>query len=200
VIGGADGGITGRTVRLRSVLPQDVGYLYRLTTGSEVLWRWRLRGRTPSPSDFEAFLWTSSDLQFIVERLADGEPCGHVCSYQTDELGGSTKIAMVADGERRLRHWPMEGAYLFFDHLFAAFPLRKLYFEVPEFNRRTLGSFLDRYTEEEGRLRDHAFAQGRYWDLVVAAMWRHHWEALQASPVGRALSARPAEAVASVAV
>jgi hypothetical protein len=190
-------GLTGRTVRLRAVLPQDVGYLYRLTTETDAIWRWRLRGRTPSPSDFETFVWASSDVQFMVERVEDGQPCGHVCTYQTDELGGTTKMAMVTDGARGIRRWPIEGAYLFLGHLFSAFPLRKLYLEVPAFNLPPLASFLDRYTLEEGRLKDHSFGDGRFCDLVIAAMWRRHWEELQTGPLGRALEVRTqtAEAV-----
>jgi hypothetical protein len=183
-------GLVGRSVQLRPVLPQDVGHLYRLAMGPDEIWRWRLRGRTPSPSDFETFLWTASDLQFIVERVDGGQVCGHVCSYQTDELGATTKVAMITDGGTGPRSWPIEGGFLFLQHLFSAFPLRKVYFEVPAFNLSRLRAFLDRYTIEEGRLRDHVFGEARFCDLVVAAMWRYHWNDLETSTLGRAL--RPA--------
>ena len=180
----------GRAVRLRSILPRDIEFLYNLATSSDDIWRWRLRGRTPSPGDFESFVWSASDIQFIMERRQDGLAFGHVASYQTDELGGTTKLAMLIDPSVRAEGWPLEGAYLFLDYLFGVFPLRKVYLEVPAFNLSSLSGILRRFTVEEGRLVDHTFGEGAHCDLVIAAMWRSQWHELQSSAIGRAFVPR----------
>jgi RimJ/RimL family protein N-acetyltransferase len=181
--------LAGRSVRLRALVPRDIEFLYGLAMASGDIWRWRLRGRTPSPAEFEAFVWSGGDIQFLVERH-DGRPCGHVTSYQTDEAAGTTKVAMLMDSAVRGAGWPVEGIFLFLAHLFGAFPLRKVYFEVPQFNVPSFGSFLDRYTTEEGRLRSHTFANGDFCDVVIAAMWRYHWRDLESSALGRAMQPR----------
>ena len=62
------------------------------------------------------------------------------------------------------------------DHLFAHWTFRKLYGETLEFNLANLGGVLGPLLTEEGRLRQHAFAGGRYWDLVHLALYRDVWE------------------------
>jgi RimJ/RimL family protein N-acetyltransferase len=71
----------------------------------------------------------------------------------------------------------VSGFALFVDYLFAGWNFRKLYLEIPEYNYPPMKSFASRFFAEEGRLAEHAFMAGRWWDLIIVALWRKHWEA-----------------------
>jgi len=169
------------------VTDSDVDFMFFLGSAEENIVRWRLRGRTANPQTFQQFLWGNSDVQFLICRHG-GEPIGHVCTYHSDESSGTTKVAAVLIPKVQRRAWPLEGIFLFLDYVFASFPFRKVYFEVPGFNEGNFGLFLERFTTQEGRLVDAVFTDGRYWDLSFLTMTREDWMELKSSSWGRLLS------------
>jgi hypothetical protein len=62
------------------------------------------------------------------------------------------------------------------NYLFVNWDFRKLYAQAPEFNVPQFGSGKDRLLVEEGRLCEHVFFDGRYWDDVIFAVYRSEWE------------------------
>lgn len=178
----------GRTVSLRPVTDADVESLFRLATAGGNLGRWRLQNRTISPNNFHQFIWGGCDAQFVVEDKEHATPIGHVCSYQTDEFNGTTKVAAMFRPELHGRGWPLEGMFLFLRFLFEAHPLRVVYLEMPGFNVPSLSTFLARHVREEGRLVENLFSRGRYWDLHIFALHRDSWNELCASPVAQRLA------------
>jgi hypothetical protein len=73
------------------------------------------------------------------------------------------------------------GAALFIDYIFRCWPFRKLYMEVAEYNVGQFGRGIERIATEEGRLREHLWYDGRYWDEVIYALYRDSWQALNLS-------------------
>lgn len=60
------------------------------------------------------------------------------------------------------------------DYSFRTLGLRKVYIEALEFNLPQF-SALSHIATEEGRLREHEFHQGRYWDFVTYAVTAELW-------------------------
>ena len=58
-------------------------------------------------------------------------------------------------------------------------PFRKLYAEVAGFNYAQFASAVPLIFTEEGRLTDHDFYQGRYWDKHVLALSRDRWQGVR---------------------
>ncbi len=79
---------------------------------------------------------------------------------------------MMLDTTARGAGWPLEAGVLFCNYLFKNFNFRKLYVEVPGFNFGQLERGLGRFFEEEGRLSEHDYYDGRYWDLVIMTLDR----------------------------
>lgn len=69
-----------------------------------------------------------------------------------------------------------EGAVLFIEYLFRIWPFRKLYAEIPEYNLDSLRSMLTVWTQQ-GRLTEHDYLNGRYWDRYILSLTRSEWEA-----------------------
>jgi hypothetical protein len=92
-------------------------------------------------------------------------------------------LAGVCDPELLRTGLGAQGLMLLADHLFRNWNFRKIYFEATEFNYAQFASGKGRLFVEEGRLTEHTFYDGRYWDLVVGSMTRDAWTRLK-SPVG----------------
>lgn len=167
--------LEGRTVRLRPIRPTDLDWLYDLSVGGSTGWRWRFRGVTPEPSRFSELLHQGVLVQHVVERPGRG-PIGLVVAYQADLRNRHAHLGALFDPEHHRLPCTIEAVALFLDHLFMLWDLRKVYVEAPEFNLGQFASALGSYLEEEARLREHEFHDGRWWDQVTAALHRTTWD------------------------
>lgn len=173
-------GLVSRHCRLRPVLPADYDYLYRLLVSPDVGARWRFRGASPSPHDFPAYLGHGVLVQFVADQRATAKPIGLVSAYNADFANQHAWVAMALDPSVQRAGWPLEALLLFIEHTFSAFSFRKLYFEVPAFNLGQFASAIGRALEEEGRLRDHEWYGGAWWDRVHLSLTRERWACLRA--------------------
>lgn len=137
--------------------------------------RWRFRGATPSPSEFEQALWEGVLAQYIIESSQDSRLLGLVVAYGADTRNGHARIAIALEPNSWSKGWPLEGLILFVDFIFRHWNVRKLYAEVAGFNLERVASGLGRIFREEGCLRDHEWHDGRYWDVHLLAVWRDDW-------------------------
>jgi RimJ/RimL family protein N-acetyltransferase len=167
--------LRGRHVHLRIVTPADYQMLQIAETGAELGPRWRYRGSTPGPEEWVASLWSSVLAQFLVVENRSGEPLGIVSAYKGNFRDRFAYIAAARFGTEARAPLMMLGLALFIRYVFTTWDLRKLYLEVPEFNLSQFSSVIDKYATVEGRLRDHLFSGGHWWDEVVLAIYRDVW-------------------------
>lgn len=187
--------LVGRRVRLRAIVPADYEFLYALAT-SEHAYRWRYRGVTPSPEGFAQLLWHQTLAQFIVERRENGQRLGQVSAFDANERNGFCHIAMMLDPNLTGTGWALEAGALFINYLFSLWNFRKLYGEVLESNFGDFASGAGSWFRVEGRLTQHEFYAGRYWDLLLLALHREDWEPAGVELVRRLTTPRDASPTA----
>lgn len=171
---------SGRRVRLRSVEPPDIDFLYGLYTAEETGFRWVLRGATPDPMTLRERIFAGVLAQFVVEADRTRAPIGLVTAYNANHSSGYVYFAVVVDAQRRGDGCAVEAASLFCNYLFAVWPFRLIYAEGIEFNFAQFGSALGRYFTPVARLPQREFFDGVYWDWIVAQLTREDWQALLA--------------------
>jgi hypothetical protein len=112
----------------------------------------------------------------LVIRRTSQERLGILACYDLDLRNGFAYFggAKFDRGSRSPDF--IEGSVLFIEYVFACWPLRKLYLQVAEYNLDQIGSGVGRLLNEEGRLREHRFFAGRYWDEVMLSIDRAAWE------------------------
>lgn len=176
--GGRHGEAAASRVRLRPLADSDLAALYEASTAPERGFRWRYRGTTPSLAEFHAQLFEGVLCQFIVETVADRVAHGLVCAYNAQFDQRFAYVAFVRFGPVRGRGEVLEGMMSFIEFLFRTWDLKKLYAEVPEFNAQGMFDLESRSVRVEGRLVDHCFHDGRWWDQLIVAVWREDWTAL----------------------
>ncbi|MCM6771885.1 phosphopantetheine-binding protein [Nocardia sp. CDC159] len=157
--------------RLDALQPLDTEYLYALAVRPENCFRWRYRGVPPAPERFVEELWAQVVTQYVVRRLDDNQPAGHVVAYGADRNVGHAYVGAVFEPTYAGTGRAAEVITLFVRYLFHTFPFRKLYLEVPGFNWPQVRSGEGRYFQVEGRLRDHVYYAGRYWDQYLCAIY-----------------------------
>ncbi len=167
--------IATRRVQLRVVTPGDTPFLYTIATSPAVSYRWRYRGATPSPDQFAHELWQGVLAQFLLVKRDSGVPVGLQTAYQADLANRTCYFALLGDMSGPSSGLMLEGALLFVTYLFHTWDFRQIYAEVPGYTMDAMASGMGRYFEEEGRLRDHSFHAGRFWDLHLLAIHREAW-------------------------
>jgi RimJ/RimL family protein N-acetyltransferase len=152
----------------------DFEWYYKLSTKIDSLLKWRFFGSPPSRDQFAQLLYASVHCQFVAElnttRLDKDPRLGVVVSYNYDSYNNITYLGTITNGSSY--GMGVVISTIFIEYLFNTFPLRKIYFEMPEFNLKSIKSAVDRFFLEESRLKNHFFAYGRYWDYLTYALYR----------------------------
>ncbi len=165
----------GRRVVLRPVHVQDYPSLYAIAMAGENATRWRYRGATPSPEQFVRQMWDGVLVQYAVVGRQLGRLYGTVGLYNANLPSGYVYGYAMSAPDRMGSGKVVEGLLLMLEYAFRTWELRKVYFELPEFNLPQFQSAVGRYLVEEGRLIDHELLGGRRWDLVTLALYADVW-------------------------
>lgn len=167
--------LRGRHVFLRPLNTDDYQSLRLAELSGERAVRWRYRGATVSPEQWARGLWDGILAQYLVCTRSAGRPLGLVLVYRPNFTDGHAMFAAEAFSSPEPSPLLMFGAALLLDYTFACWNFRKLYLEVSEYNLGQLASGVGRVFAEEGRLREHLWCAGRYWDQVTLALYRDVW-------------------------
>ncbi len=164
-----------RHIRLRVIADGDSEFIYQLMTSPYAGGRVRFAGATPSPDKIAASLWDSVLAQFIVEGLQQRKQLGLVAITSPNFRDGFAYLSVVGSPKAQGVGLVAEAALLCFHYAFTTWPLRKIYMESTEESYKGFSSGLNRFFQEEGRLRQHSFWNGTYMDLLILAVYRETW-------------------------
>ncbi len=164
--------LRGRWITLTPVNPSHHRALYELGFRDQNSFRWRYRGSMPSFTAFEQSLYAGVLCQFAVCPNDEvGKIVGLTVAYNGSPQDEFCYLAAVAD--KAIGPGTVEAVALFVRYLFRYWPFRKIYLESLEFNVSQYASAVRLgLFREEGRLREHHYFDGRYWDLVLYALYR----------------------------
>lgn len=163
-----------RRCELRAVLPEQFGLVYAALVDPRVAHRWRLRGTALRPSDLEATLFAGTLTHYFVSPSGTAEPEGYLALYAAQLRDGFAYF-----GFQRLRPGSLgamyEGAFLFMDHCFATFDLRKIYVEVPGYNLSQFQSLIEEVFVVDAVIEGREYFDGKHWPLTIAHLSRDRW-------------------------
>lgn len=166
---------TGRVV-LREITPSDLDQLYRMAMDPSQAHRWRYQGRSLSPEDFRATVFSRAVLCQFAVVSASGQLAGCVTAYDADFLGGHCAIAAMGGGHHDAGKGALaEGCGVLLEYVFDHFPMHKVFLEMPEYNARLLGGSMEGIAALEGEISDYYFFAGRRWSKQIYSISREHW-------------------------
>ena len=167
-------GLSGRRVSLRTLTQRYEQFVYDMATDDTVGVRWQYGGEIPPRDGFLGSLWRGVLTQFVVVKRVSGAPIGLVTAYSADLHAGTVYCGGAFGTESHRTGETVEGFFLFINHLFSRWDLRKIYFEVPAFNLAQF-SGLERFAEREATLREHLYRNGAYWDKHIFSLRADQW-------------------------
>jgi hypothetical protein len=162
-------------VSLHPLRESDLGWLRQAELSEFLAFRWRHRGEHIPPGEIGPALWSSTFVNFVVaSQGTPNEPAGIVSAYELDMVSMHCKVA-VASFSATHRTVTFRGLLLTLDYLFAGWPLRKIYFDIPAYNVAQIGRALRTRLSDEGVLREHIYLNDQFHDLRIAALYRDRW-------------------------
>lgn len=163
--------LTTAHTQLHPIGPEDMDFLYSMAISPQEGYRWRYRGRVPTPAAFQEQLWSGVLAQFVVRSRSDGSPMGLVVCYGYDSENGYAYFGAQFASEWVGKRAAFPPVMKCIQYLFQTWPLRKLYFDVPEFNLPAVSRHIGGLLKEEGVLQAHDYWNGRYWAKHILAIY-----------------------------
>jgi len=161
-------------VELRPVTPSVMDWLQELVAEPRTSFRWRLRGRTPPFYELGPLTLDRALAPMVVWNCTRG-PTGILVDYNVDLQSQNAYVAAAFHGESNSGE-VVRSVSLYVGYLFAMWPFRKIYFEIPHFNM-TLSRFSEsRLFLKEGELHEHEFYDGQWWNTSILAIHRTTFE------------------------
>lgn len=177
------GSLASARVRLEPLRPDDpsvMGDLYQAALDPGSAYRWRFRGATPSPQEFSALLFDGVHCQYVARHPLSHALLGLVVAYDYQPEPGHVKVGFLRSGDAALGGLMIEAMFLFVDHLFRTFPLRKVYSEVPDYNLDLVAGLPPGLLTREAHLPEHVSRGDQRVGLTVFATHRAAFEDLAA--------------------
>lgn len=187
--------LEGRLVRLRALEPTDLERAYTWINDREVI---RFMGaRYPlSRSDEERWLKEGPTNAFAGVRLAietrDGVHIGNIDLHQPNAEDRKAGLGiMIGDKAYWSNGYGTDAIITLLRFAFHEMNLNRVWLHVFDFNDRALACYKKCGFEEEGRLRQHRFTEGRYCDTLVMGLLREEFEALHGGPTEEQTGGQP---------
>jgi RimJ/RimL family protein N-acetyltransferase len=170
-----------RRVHLKRFEESDVPFYMELCSSLDVGRRFRFGGAAVPPQAVVSAIWDGTLVHLVGVGNRSRRRLGVVSVTSADMRNGTAYLSAVSEPTVVGTGLMIEAAALAIDYVFATWPFRKLYAEVPEFNLVSFGSVTRLVFQQEGQLTDHVFMDGRYWDVHILATTRDTW-AQEAAP------------------
>ena len=174
-VSASDANIYLEPVSLVPIADRHLDALYHVCCEGGNAPLWRFRSTTPSRQEFIARLWDRVAVQFVVS--AAGEVDGLVCAYELSPHG-HVHVGVVVAEHAQGSGLGIEATAIFIDYLFQNFDLQKVCFQSHEPSVDAMATGIGRQLRLTGRLRNDAFINGCYRDLLLFEITRDEWAEL----------------------
>lgn len=167
--------LSGRYVQLRPVIPDDHPVLLSWCSAPHAYHRLARRGDarlfSDSVSDVEALL-AGSMVLIVLDRRQN--PVGYAAIFDVNPVDRRIQLDLFV-----VPKCPailgMEAWLLLLDHVFAWFPVERVWRHLPEFAEFEHGIAMSMGFEVEGLLQDSLWLGDRFWPVHMLALSRERW-------------------------
>jgi RimJ/RimL family protein N-acetyltransferase len=169
--------LKGELVTLRSLEREDLRDAWELANDIDV--ESRSSDRRPEPATLARFeSWferVTADppddrIYFVVE--VDGRFVGRCTLWQIDDYSKVTNLGIALKREEWGKGYGQDACRVLVDYAFRHLNLRKVCLQVLADDERAVRAYRKAGFVEEGRLKSHAWHQGRYRDVLAMAVIR----------------------------
>ncbi len=169
--------LKGERVVLRPLEKEDIPILKRWINDPEV--RKYLSAFTPQNNESEE-KWVSSlsdsNTTIVFMIMVNDKPIGTMGIHHINwKDRHCTTGAMIGEKDYWGKGYGTEAKELLLEYIFNELNLNKVCSDVLEFNKRSRAYLKKSGYVFEGRRRKHIFKDGKYYDLILLAIFRNSW-------------------------
>ena len=175
--------LEGKRVRLRPLEMSDLERNLQWFNDPEVTYY--ISARYPvSRQEEEEFLRghhaSSFDQVPLAIETKDGRHIGNLGLHGASSESRSAELGIViGDKERWSQGYGADAISTLLRFAFQEMNLNRVWLRVFEYNERAIACYRKCGFREEGRLRQEAYKDGRYWDRLIMGILRREFEALE---------------------
>ena len=170
--------ISGKKIRLRALEKSDLPKVWEWLNDEEGMWFWAEPSYTPSLAEVEQRLAGSQGVashsckQFIIETQ-EGIPIGRIFYDHLDTKHQRTEVGIqIGEKEYWGKGYGTDAMIAFLNYLFNELRLHRVYLHLQSYNTRALKCYEKCGFIQEGVLRRHSFARGKYHDDLMMGILR----------------------------
>jgi len=117
---------------------------------------------------------------FVMCRLDDGQPIGTISLFHIDGVNGTAGVG-ISIGEKSLwgKGYGTDAMNALLDFSFGELRLERIWLDVYDFNVRARRSYEKSGFVAEGMQRHAHYSRGKYQDVLLMAILRDDWSALE---------------------
>ena len=171
--------LTGDRVVLRPMRPGDVEPLWRARLDPLTWAQTEERPLVPEPLEAQqsraAAPSTGGAATFAVD--VDGSLAGRAALFGVDDLARNAEVGLSLLPDARGRGHGQDCLRVLLGYAFRSRNLHRVHLQSLASNERALRAYRAVGFVEEGRLREHAWVEGAYDDVVLMAVLRAQWRA-----------------------
>jgi len=175
--------LQGQLVRMRPLEPTDLERAYTWVNDPEVIRYLALR-YPMSRKDEQRWLEEAPTNSFaggvrLAIETKDGVHIGNLDLHQANAEDRKAGLGiMIGDKDYWSNGYGTDATVTLLRFAFQEMNLNRVWLHVFEFNERAISCYKKCGFQVEGRLRQHRFSQGRYWDTIVMGVLREEFQAL----------------------
>jgi len=167
---------TGAKIRLRSIEPEDEAFFYRWSleteTARNIAWLWFPISKASQQewTKTESLKKGKNDEYFFVIETLEGKPVGCISTNTVSRVDGSFRYGVGIIAEERRKGFAKEAIQIFLNYYFNELRYHKVNVAIYEFNESSIVLHEKLGFEQEGRLRQTKYTQGKHWDVMIYGM------------------------------
>lgn len=168
--------IEGENVNLRTIEREDAEFLRDGVNHPDVrVWMGNTRPKNLDEEEefIEEVVSDKDGISLMICR--DGYPKGIISLIDEDDEGQIGELGIWLHPDFHGKGYGSEAAELLTDHAFRQLDYHKIYARAREDNKPSVSVWAKLDFQQEGKLRDHTFAEGEYLDVVYLGVKRGEW-------------------------
>ena len=168
--------LSAKNIYLKPVSDEDLSYLYSKECDLSEKHLWSDNRTIPISFEYKDEFWDRLKhfyhVFFMIYSKQNRCPIGFVYSYQLNQNDKVCYMTIYIEKDYRKSFVSAVAGTLFCDYLFSFYDLRKIYALVYDYNTASKDFLLHAGFVEEGRLKEHRYYSGKYYDMITLALYR----------------------------
>lgn len=168
----------GQLIRLRGIEPEDYEFFYNwnldTNTQKNLAWIWfpQSKQAVMEWAKQECLKKGVNDEYFFVIETLDQQPVGSINTNQVNKIDGTFRYGIGIIPAARKKGYAQEAIQLLLNYYFNELRYHKVNAGVYAFNESSIALHHKLGFALEGKLREHVFTKGQYWDMLLFGMLR----------------------------